>query len=315
MYFPYFRGKQNELILLRENAELISESNVLPIIEPVKSNLNPIIKSLNILAENQADFILIANPRNGDFVGSDGSYVDEIISGNLENYDGLILGYVFDGNTNIESFMEFYQKYSTKNIAIVHYGYSSATKLAESIDKCENIKFHIFIEKHASLRYRRSFKKEGVKRVLIRDGFVKRSNREHPLVEKFSELHVMYQDEGADGFGDFLISGEEYSESGGPAYAVAIHLTYVDSNEEDDMFIKHYISDRNSTPADPGGKFLEALKKLVEDVDDNDDIFSSKAVGEFKALHEKQHFPGLGMVKKLSMQHHIELLADFLSED
>ena len=29
-----------------------------------------------------------------------------------------------------------------------------------------------------------------------------------------------------DGFGDFLIVGDDYSDTGGPAYAVAIHLTF-----------------------------------------------------------------------------------------
>jgi hypothetical protein len=32
-----------------------------------------------------------------------------------------------------------------------------------------------------------------------------------------------------DGFGDFLIVGDDYSESGGPAYAIAIHLTFITS--------------------------------------------------------------------------------------
>jgi hypothetical protein len=37
----------------------------------------------------------------------------------------------------------------------------------------------------------------------------------------------------------------------------------------------------------------------------------SDAVEEFRWLHEKRHFPGLGYVKKLSMNHHIETLADY----
>jgi len=35
------------------------------------------------------------------------------------------------------------------------------------------------------------------------------------------------------------------------------------------------------------------------------------AVNEFRQLHANGHFPGLGYVKKLSMKHHIETLADF----
>ncbi len=314
MYFPYFRGKQNELILLRENAELIAESKVIPIVEPVKSNLNPIKKSLDALVENSAEFILIANPHHGDFVDDGDGLIEKILSDKSGAHEGLILGYIFDGDTELDDFVTFANKYSGNRIAIIHYGYSSGRRLAEVLSDFENVEYHIFIEEYARRRYRRSFKKDGVKRVLIRDGFVKRSNREHPSVERFSELHIMFDEEGMEGFGDFLISGDEYSESGGPAYAVAIHLTYIDEDEEDDMFVKHYVSDRNSTPADPGGKFLEALDKLLLDVDRDTDIYSSKAVDEFRSLHKKQHFPGLGMVKKLSMQHHVELIADFLCE-
>jgi hypothetical protein len=55
------------------------------------------------------------------------------------------------------------------------------------------------------------------------------------------------------------------------------------------------------------------LNKLIHKGEDkNSLIFKSKAYNEFKSLYEKQHYPGLGYVKKLSMQHHIELLIDYM---
>ena len=44
----------------------------------------------------------------------------------------------------------------------------------------------------------------------------------------------------------------------------------------------------------PGSKVLETL-----------------AVKEFRELHKRGHFPGLGYIKKLSMNHHIETLAKY----
>ncbi len=35
MYHPYFRGKQFELITIREMAALLAEKNFVPVIEPV----------------------------------------------------------------------------------------------------------------------------------------------------------------------------------------------------------------------------------------------------------------------------------------
>ncbi len=67
MYYPYFRGKQNELILIREQAELISNSKIIPIIEPVKRNLSPLNRAIEQLDLFETEYILIVNPINGDF--------------------------------------------------------------------------------------------------------------------------------------------------------------------------------------------------------------------------------------------------------
>ena len=81
------------------------------------------------------------------------------------------------------------------------------------------------------------------------------------------------------------------------------------------MFVHHFISDRQDTPKDPAGKFAEALDKLIATVDQQESsIFDSKAIEEFRDLHSRSHFPGLGYVKKLSMQHHVETLADYFAE-
>ena len=118
-----------------------------------------------------------------------------------------------------------------------------------------------------------------------------------------------------DGFGDFLIVGDDYSESGGPAYAVAIHLTFIDPDNDDVMYIYHFVSDTNDTPTDPAGKFAQALKKLINKLEsERSNLYETSAIKEFRDLHAKEHFPGLGYVKKLSMKHHIETLAQYLAE-
>lgn len=136
-------------------------------------------------------------------------------------------------------------------------------------------------------------------------------------MEFFSDLHITYAMENMDrGFGDFLTVGDQYRDGGGPAYAVAIHLTYIDPSKDEQMFIHHFLSDSQNTPTNPAGKFREAVAKLIAAVDAlNSPILKSNAVAEFRRFHDTGHFPGLGYVKKLSMQHHIETLADFLNND
>jgi hypothetical protein len=93
---------------------------------------------------------------------------------------------------------------------------------------------------------------------------------------------------------------------------VAIHLTYIKDDDEI-MNICHFVSDNNDTPTNPAGKFAEALNKLIIRVDEDEQIYKSNAYEKYKKLHEDGHYPGLGIVKKLSMQHHIEVLADYLN--
>ncbi len=258
----------------------------------------------------ESHFVIIANPQCGDF-SADSSPLDEFLfTGDLLEYQNFSIGYICNENTDLDHLKTFLAKYQKNSVVLIHSGYSNGKLLRTSIAEFSNITTHVFIEKHAQKRYRKNFN-NGARRILIRDGFEKQSNKDYPFKEHFSELHIMFEEEGMNGFGDFSITSDEYSESGGPAYAVAIHLTYLEPDDDDDMYIKHYISDRNNSPADPGGKFLEAINKLVVDVEHDKKMFNSNAVVEFKALAERKHFPGLGYVKKLSMQHHIELLANF----
>lgn len=310
MYHPYLRGKQNELILLRENAKLLSDAGMIPIIEPVKKNLAPLEKAIESLAKENVPFILIVNPRNGDFKNDSLPLFSDLIDTTLKDYEQFCLGYIVDAQSSLIDVKSFLDDNTNRSIAFIHNGYPKAKELGLLVNQFDNVKKHIFLDDQ--ILYRRQFSKDGVKKVLVKDGFQKNRNKDYSEVEIFSELHLTYSELGMDGFGDFLIVGDEYSESGGPAYAVAIHLTYL--NEDEVMYIRHFVSDRNDTPTDPAGKFAEALSKLVVRVEEDELIYKSEAYKQYKDFHDRGHFPGLGYVKKLSMQHHIETLAKFLSE-
>ncbi len=307
MYYPYFRGKQYELITIRECASLMSENNFVPIIEPVKDNLSSLKRSLDELMKCGAQFILIVNPKFGDFKNNSMPITD-LIKDYLIYYEKSMIGYVADANSNLLDIADFVDEYKNFSIALIHYGFPNGKDLKDAINK-NVVKKHIFIDGLSGKLYQKHFK--DYERILIRDGFKKRRNVDHPDSEHFSDLHITYEDEGMDGFGDFLIVGDDYMDTGGPAYTVAIHLTYLD--KEEDMFIRHFKSDITDTPTDPAGKFFEALEKLKEEVEDTESlIFKSSASNEFINLYNREHFPGLGYVKKLSMIHHVELMANFL---
>ena len=70
MYYPYLRGKQFELIALRDVAnENPDNHNICPIIEPVKENLKFLDNTIKGLKDHGEKFILVLNPNEGDFRG------------------------------------------------------------------------------------------------------------------------------------------------------------------------------------------------------------------------------------------------------
>jgi hypothetical protein len=162
MYYPYLRGKQYELLLLRENAKFIKENNIHPIIEPVKDNFAAIKRALNELNKKKVEYVLIANPQIGDY-------------------------------------------------------------------------------------------KEDSQIVL--------------------------------------------------------------SNLYEDMYIHHFISDSNRSEKQEI-KFTTAINKLSKVINQpRSKIYKSNACKKFLELRKIGHYPGLGIIKKISMQHHIELIADYLKNE
>lgn len=307
MYYPYLRGKQFELILLREMAGRIESWGFVPIIEPVKSNFSPLKRAIDSLKSNNCEFIIIVNPTVGDLSANQTSLWTEIVQGSLAGYENFSVGLCLNSSSSLHAVRDFFQQHKLP-VTVIHDGFSDGKGLATLIeDTRANISEHIFMH-HSSTLYRKYF--SGTNRVLVEDGFKLRPNKDYPPTEPFSELYITYSEMGCSGFGDYLIVGKDYKDGGGPAGAIAIHITYVDSTADDAIAIYHFISDLNDVLDDVAVKFAEALTKLVSAVDSgSSQIFRSTAIEEFIDLHRREHYPGLGYVKKLSMQHHLELMA------
>jgi len=304
MYFPYLRGKTFELKMLREVSSLLSNNgNIVPIIEPVSENTSYLERAIEKLIDQEASFTLITNPHKGELVDFPPEFLEEFTMENISTeYNNATMAYIISDNTTLQSLDEFQSKYEDRNLALIH---AQPYTPVQDINQIPDIENQFFIDGRTSNDYRSHF--TNYRRVLIKDGFNQRKNADYPVEEFFSDLHKTYDDLGFDGFGDFLIVGDRFIRGGGPAYAIAIHLTYL--LENDDMHIKHFISDRTTGPRDPGGKFLEALTKLVAYLQDNPKLLEySSACEEYLDLYERKHYPGLGFVKKLSMRHHIELM-------
>jgi hypothetical protein len=311
MYHPYFRGKQFELITIRETAGLMAAANFVPIIEPVKEALKGLERSLAAVCDAGGHAVVIVNPYHGDH-SEDGINISSLLKNGFLGNDAIAAGVLLKKDMTLDEAVACYDRHKGHQMAFIHSGFPEAKALAEKIGKELPTTRNVFFEAHCGKLYRKHF--HGSERILLRDGFKKRRNADHPPLEEFSDLHVTFSEEGMNGFGDFLMVGDDYSEGGGPAYAVAIHLTFIDPDKDDAMFIYHFVSTTKDTPTDPAGKFGEALNKLIAKLDSGKSkLLETSAIKELRDLHAKGHFPGLGYVKKLSMKHHIETLAKYFS--
>lgn len=311
MYFPYFRGKQYELMTIRETAKLLSEAGFTPIIEPVRAVLTGLNRAIQAICDADGSAILVVNPRYGDLAYNQ-STISEFLEESFGGARNISAGILLHENCTVNDAIELCERHGERDLTLVHDGMPNATELAAEMARRRiQVARQVFIGERRR-RSRRNFVDGDA--VIVVDGFEKRKNRDHPDLEFFSDLHNSHADLRMEGFGDFLIAGDDYSESGGPAYAVAIHLTFIDDEDEDDMFIYHFKSIRQDTPTDPAGKFAEALQRMIEVLNaPGCKVYDTEAVQEFRALHERGHFPGLGYVKKLSMKHHIETIAQFFA--
>jgi len=309
MYHPYFRGKQFELLCIREMASIFQKAKFRPIIEPVRDTLGGLNRALDAVVEADGRAIVIVNPHHGDLSDS-GPVLSDLLKKKYLNLPGISAGILLKQSMSTSEALQCFRDHKSHSPVLIHAGFGEARKLAEILGKQSKEQCHVFIENYCGTLYQKHF--SGAHRILIRDGFERKRNRDYEPLEHFSDLHATFVDEGMDGFGDFLIVGDDYSETGGPAYAVAIHLTFIDPDKDDSMWIYHFVSERQDTPTDPAGKFAEALEKMMRLLDRrNSKILETSAVKEFRDLHRQGHFPGLGHVKKLSINHHVETLAHY----
>ena len=307
MYFPYLRGKQFELIALRELCALVPQelNKISPVIEPVKAS-STLNSTLAELANRNANFNLIINPRVGDLEGQYERIIEIITSSIPAEYNNFQLAVIIDSKTerSIAALIDFVNALDLNynGITLIHKTEINSQNI-ELLNNQLNIVYNVIYFSKTSRRYYREFEANTL--VSLDDYFEEQSRNADYLNQEsdFSKEYRFYIQDGFVGFSDFLTIGDNYSESGFLPRAVAIHLSYLDNEQ---IKVKHFVSDSNEDVADIGGKFSEAINKLV--IWCNENNLNTAAINEFRDLQQRGHFPGLGTLKKLSIMNHIELI-------
>lgn len=305
MYFPYLRGRQFELIALRELLEenLIGEK-VIPVVEPIKPT-STLASTLDLFMKNNHKIALVINPEVGEFV-------DKIRE--MEKTD-KVAGKIYDSVKNQNLIRAYIMKDDIPS-KLMKDNHKDKYMIINPNRDCLDNYLSLFgdVEPQFTLipDDRAFIRRVANSKVIFEDRFVKaKKNADYVNDEDqfFSEDHLFYKNENMLGFSDYSIVGEEYMESGFAPTAVAIHIVYFD--EKKVLRVHHFVSDSNMDINDPAGKFGEALQKLV-DWAKQGNVPMTKGMKSFFDCYENGKYPGLGTVKKYSIMHHLELMNKYL---
>jgi hypothetical protein len=312
MYFPYLRCKQFELLALRELSQKLGSSRqISPVLEPVKRSPNTLERALDVLIAYNVNFTIIVNPSVGDFAGNSAGIVT-LINNKLAKYNNFQLGVLINQFTNLERIdLALDEINSQKTLTLIHVGRPNDIDSLLQWAEDKEIRYNLYNETIPIRRYRGLVTAET--KVILEDRFHTQPKNAAYLQnpdEFFSDEHQYFQDDGNVGFSDYLTVGSDYVESGFLPYAVAIHLTYIKQDDQT-IWIRHFVSDSNRDNIDVAGKFGEALEKLMEFIDQQN--IRTDAANEFREHYRNQHYPGLGSLKKLSIKNHLELLLELLA--
>lgn len=314
MYFPYIRGRQYELLALRELASnsLLGDF-VTPVIEPVK--LSPtLIKTIAEYIRVKQSLAVIRNPAVGSFMkdykeakagSKEETYKNEFVK--LYKDDLIIKSIILQKNA--PSLLSHWDNNGVqrKDVLVINTD-RNYLDLFDDAFGSNNPQYALIPDESA---FRRRIKRN---RVILDDKFEKQSrNADYQDAEDefFSDDHLYYKDDGLKGFADYSVVGNDYQEAGFAPYAVAIHIVYF--AEDNSLRIKHFVSDSNEDISNPAKKFYEAVSKLNEWYQANP-FAPTLGLTTLLQHYTDQTYPGLGSVKKLAVMHHLELMGKYLSE-
>lgn len=319
MYFPYLRGRQNELLCLREllDAGKLS-SKVIPIIEPVKFS-STLFSTLTKFIEMGHQVIVIRNPEVGSFRKESGDMIKNIEKESDEKKKEKI-------RKTLEEYKEVWNNPQIQKAYLVDDDVISMVR-EKKLDAKDVVMINI---KKGNYRYYEEYGEEIIGKytvvpkggdfediieddIIILEDSYRKAKRNIDYIENpdelFSRNHIVYKKRGFVGFSDFSMVGNDFDESGFAPLAIAIHIMYFGNRDE--LKIHHFVSESNESISDPARKFEEAMNKLVSW--ENFDIIP-KTIGLDNLIecYNIGKFPGLGVIKKYSLMHHIQMMGEYL---
>lgn len=310
MYFPYLRARQFELITLRELVtEGALQNKITPVFEPVKESFNNLNLAHKVFQEKDFNAYLIVNPFQGEIPGDSDIFLNYILE--LEKSRFLPAFHYLD---NIEYILSSIEKYYLTNCLVICLDNFSDEESFKTLCENPNVSHIMLLEPHKYRSLDRYIK--GLNKFYIRldDVFEKQQKNADFLniqAHKFTEEHLYYTVDDYQGFADFTVLPSEYIDGGSTPRAVVIHLTYLNPEAENQIWIRHFTSETNDSIANVQGKFAEAAHKALQFC--NHLPLTNSATEELRKYYDEARYPGLGTVKKISIKNHLLVISNFLN--
>lgn len=305
VYYPVLRGKQNELLAIRDlyrnNPDIFKFIH--PVIEPIawtSPQLKGLLDGKWISEDNPLQFYVIQNSelsRSEDDLVMDSiqsTFVAEKMDQGIPSSknEGMIVA-TKEHDVNTEN---------TKRIG-------DRPELLLMLDK--GLLFNALALENRKIFLQDSF----VKQPRNADYTEKQEtfSNAHQLITTMKSMNVV-------GFSDYSVIGSEYVDSGFAPVDVAIHIVYFDLDTRE-LMIRHFVSDHNDSIEDVAGKFEEAVNKLANwwEMESQNPEFRnrnhSQGLTSFLNLAKSGKYSGLGIVKKFSIMHHLEIMGRYLQEN
>lgn len=294
IYFPYFRGRQFDLQALKNIAQQhVLPPNIIPIIEPVR-DIKALPTTVAAFVEHDQSLVVITNPTVSDYALTQQKLHDWQV---YRDHPHLIVGHILTPTTVPEDFTDpqtlLVAGQYDELVAAQHAGWlhqptyllvPPEARIRQLLDRPSiSLYDHAWVPDHEQTYAN------------LEDGF-------------FSEDWALAPVNGYQGFSDYTIAGGHYSEHGYPARAVTLHLTYFAG---DQLRIHRFVSDDRKDYKHPKEKFFQAVAKLAAWLPEQPTQTQTPAAKQLAAYHDQHHFPGLGVVKRLSLEHHLQLMAAY----
>ena len=311
MYLPFLRGKLYELKAIKE---FVGESygrdygrHVMPIVEPVKKDLRPLVSCMEVMGGAKMPFAIVMNSRVGDFQRMSFDVESFVSNEKIKNINWTP-AFEVNGDANIERIEQQIADYAFRDVMLIFFSTVDLDNVSiRRLVTSPAVKYVVAMNLTQRPPIITELKECGKELITLEDCFPEktpnnayRENIDEFFSDTFSYYKTLF---GMFGFSDYTALARNFREGGVLPQVVAIHITYQKS--EKIINVHHFLSESRNGSKNIREEFQEAKVKIAP--------FFRACQSTF-AVNEliDSDYPGLGAIKKFSIKNHLELVSRIL---